>query len=325
MPNIVSNITTLPTELQTLLNENPQMFVDIMTSGMPWINEHFTVIESDGRTPLWNMEVVDFLRPAGDNWLPQQALKLGAKVPNFQDIDGDLEFPRSEILKMARSHVKKIAGAPSLKEAIQMKPFSYAFLSQIAAATGSLIETKGLFKGVRSASPTAQGTNLSMDGLNLKIGLGVASGDIPTSNVHTSVAGAIDETNAYTEVQELCQKTESNVALDGTPLNFYLSPSQYRAYCKSRRIANPNIVGPGETPDTIDDFDNIKFIKTPGLSGTQKHFISVKGNLFFCVPEGFMSPAITMVEDVKLYKTNILLSASVEYNFGKMLFTNTKP
>lgn len=325
MPNIVTDISLLPAELQTILNDNPQMFVDFMTTGMPWINQHFTVIESDGRTPLWSMEVVDFLRPAGDDWRPQNALKLGAKVPNFQDIDGDLEFPRSEIIKMARSHVKKVAGAPTLKEAIQMKPFAYAFLSQLAGATGSLIETKGLFKGVRSGSPTAQGTNLSMDGLNLKIGQGVASGDIPASNVYTSVAGTIDATNAYNEVLQLCQKTDANVALDGTPLNYYISPSQYRAYCQGRRAANPNTVGPGETPTTVDDFDNISFVKTPGLSGSQKHFISVKGNLFFCVPEGFLSPAIRMIEDVKFYKTNVMLSATVEYNFGKALFTNTKP
>lgn len=325
MPNLIHNINTLPTEVQTLLNENSQVLVDAMTEGMPWIRDHFTIVENDGRTALWNIEVLDFLRPAGQDWNPVQALKFGAKVPVFEDIDGDLEIPRDQILSMARSHVKNIAGASGIKDVLQSNPFAYSFIGLLGGKTGSLLEQKGLFKGVRSGAVGAQGTGLSLNGMNYRITQGVASGDIPAANVYTSPAGALDALTQYNEVQEICQKTASNEALDGTPMNFYLSPNNYRLYKKGRRLANPNTVSTDEKPTTVDDFDNISFVLSPGLNGSNRQYINKKENQFFAMPDGMVaSPVITMVPDVKVFKTNIFTSAWVGYNFGKLLFTNTR-
>ncbi len=325
MPNLIHNINTLPTEVQTLLNDNSQVLVDSMTQGMPWIKDNFTIIESDGRTALWNIEVLDFLRPAGQDWLPVQALKLGAKVPVFEDIDGDLEIPRDQILAMARSHVKHIAGAGSIKDVLGMNPFAYSFIELIGSRAGSLLEQKGLFKGVRSGAVGAQGTNLSLNGMNLRITQGVASGDIPAANVYTSPGGALDAAAQYSEVLEVCQKTASNEALDGSPMNYYLSPNNYRLYKKGRRLANPTTVSTDEKPTTVDDFDNISFVLCPGLNNSNKQYINRKENQFFAMPEGLIaSPVITMIPDTKVFKTNLFTSAWVGYNFGKLVFTNTR-
>lgn len=325
MPNLIHNINTLPTEVQTLLNDNPQVLVDFMTQGMPWIADNFTIIENDGRTALWNIEVLDFLRPAGQDWLPVQAVKLGAKVPTFEDIEGDLEIPRDQILSMARSHVKKLSGAGTIQEVLQSNPFAYSFIQLIGSRTGSLIEQKGLFKGVRSAAVGAQGAGLSLNGMNLRIAQGVASGDIPASNVYTSPVGALDAAGQYSEVLNICQKTTSNVSLDGTPMNYYLSPSNYRLYKQGRRLAYPNTVSVNDNPQTVDDFDNIRFVISPGLAGSDKQYINKKENQFFAMPDGLVgSPVITMVPDIKVMKSNIFTSAWVGYNWGKLLFTNTR-
>jgi hypothetical protein len=325
MPNLINNISTLPSEVQTLLNDNSLVVIDSMTQGMPWINEHFTVIENDGRTPLWNIEVLDFLRPAGQDWLPVQALKYGAKVPVFEDIDADLEIPRSQIIEMARSHVKHLANAGTMRDAINMHGYAYSFVELVSSSTGKLIEQKGLFKGVRSAAVGAQGAGLSLNGMNFRITAGVASGDIPASNVYTSPVTALDAAGQYNEVKEICQKTESNVTLDGTPLNYYLSPKNYRLYKQGRRAANPNTVGPNDSPETVDDFEHIKFVVSPGLSGSDKQYINKKENQFFAMPDSFVaSPLLTVVNDVKVYKTNLFTSAWIGYNFGKIVFTNTR-
>jgi hypothetical protein len=323
--HVEPNISSLPVEVRALLNANPVIFTDFMTQGMPWIQEHFTIIESDGQTPMWSIEALDFLRPAGDDWLPQDAVKLGAKVPKFADIDGDLSIPRSQIINMARSHVKNVAKAPSLKEALKMGTFAYGFIGLLTTKAGSLIEQNALFRGVRSNTTGALGSGLSMDGLNLKIATGVALGDIPAGNVRVT-GGAIADADVYAEVNELAQKTAGNVAYDGKPMNLYLSPTMYRKYVQARRAANPSeqlLALPD--PTTVDDFPNITFVKTPGLNGSQKMFISIKGNLFFCLPEGFWQPKITMIEDIKAWKTNLLFSGCVEYNYGKLVFTNDRP
>lgn len=325
MPNLIHNINTLPTEVQTLLNENPQVLVDFMTTGMPWIANNFTIIESDGRTALWNIEVLDFLRPAGQDWLPVQALKLGAKVPVFEDIDGDLEIPRSQVLEMARSHVKKIAGAGSIQEVLQSNPFAYSFIQLIGSRVGSLLEQKGVFKGVRSNAVGAQGTGLSLNGMNLRITQGVASGDIPASNVYTSPVGALDAAGQYSEVLNVCQKTASNTTLDGTPMSYYLSPTNYRLYKQGRRLANPTTTSLSDNPETVDDFDNIRFVISQGLSGSDRQYINKKENQYFAMPDGLLSsPVITPILDTKVVKTNFFTSAWVGYNWGKLVFTNTR-
>ena len=323
--HVEPNISTLPVEVRTLLSQNPVIFTDFMTSGMPWIQEHFTIVENDGQTAMWSIEALDFLRPAGDDWLPQDAIKLGAKVPKFEDIDGDLNIPRSQIISMARSHIKNIAKAPNLKSALANPMFAYGFIELLTKQAGSLLETNSIFRGVRSNTVGAVGSGLSMNGLNFKIAAGVASGDIPAGNVRAT-GGAISDANVYNEVKELAQKTAGNVAYDGKPMNLYLSPAMYRKYVQSRRAAFPTeqlLNAPD--PTSPDDFSNITFVKTPGLNGSQKMFISVKANLFFCLPEGFWQPKITMIEDVKNYKTNLLFSGTVEYNFGKLVFTNDRP
>jgi len=325
MPNLIHDISTLPAEVQTLLNENPEIFVQYMTEGMPWINKHFTVIQSDEHTALWNLEVLDFLRPASDDWDPVQALNLKAKIPKFEDLDGDLEIPRSQIINMARSHVKRVANAGSLKDVLGNNNFAYSFLTMLAGRVGSLLETKGVFTGVRSSTPGVKGTNFSLNGMNYRITQGVASGDIPSGNVYTSPGGTYTAAQAYTEVREICQKTEGKPEIAGKPMDYFLSQTAYRLYNEGRRAANSNTIGPNDRPQTVDDFDNIRFVITPGLTGSLKQFINTKANQFIGFPEDFVqAPLVTLIPDTKVYKANIFTSAWVGYNYGPLVFTNTR-
>lgn len=300
-----------------------EIITDVLIDGEAKIKELYQLLVTDNKSPLINLQIMDVLRAASDDFSPSAgALQFGARIPTFEDVDIDLQFTTGEIQALYRSYLQFVKGLSSEKEVLA-NPFEVFFISQILRqARANLIE-RASWKAVKNAANL--GSAYAITGLLAKMTAGrQAGGDIPSSNVLTSAA-TIDATNAYDQALALCGVVESqNQAMLETALQFRASPGQIRLINRARQLKFPNLVLPNETMDTMDGYDNIKLVADVGLVGKQTQIITPASNMNFVCNEDVSAYTLTVVKDVKATKINIRMSVGFDYGFGKFTFLNDK-
>lgn len=324
--NLVNSVKfdNLPTELAETISNTPEIMNTYLADGWGKIRDDFEVREQDDRTPLLSMEVMDIMRVASDDFDPSaDAVKFGARLPTFNDIDIDLSLRRSDLINFYRTYLKNVIGFKNLNDLIA-NPWPLFFAKEILEKAGRDLAYNSTFRGVKN--PAGSGSLTVMNGLLYKFaeGRGVG-GDIPTGNLLTNaLTGAQFDAAVYDQANELAQLTELNPDIAGRPMKIYMSPVTYRLYKETRRLKSPNTISLSEQPKVLDNFPNIEIKIELGLSNKRFMFISLPKNLFFVLNENYQNFNAKMVENVKGWETNFMFSADVNYGVGKYLFMNTR-
>lgn len=318
------NIDNLPAELEETISRNPIVFNEFLIDGFSRIREDFHVMESDDKTPLVTMAVMDILQPAKDDFDPTpDAVKFGAKLPEFHDIDIDLSLKRSEILNFYRSYLKYVVGLKTQEDVLR-NPWPLFFLQQILQKAGHDLAIITAYRGVRNNSQ--KGALHVLNGLLYKMTQGRATGgDIPSGNVYNSATSANDfDADVYDEINEIAQLTEADPTLAGREMEMRMSARTYRLFRATRRAKSPETIGLADMPTKLDDFPHIGIKVEDGLGAKRFAFITVPGNLHFTFNQNYDNFNAKMIEDVKGWKLNLMFSADVNYGFGKYLFSNNR-
>ncbi|SDM41577.1 hypothetical protein [Siphonobacter aquaeclarae] len=324
--NLVNSVdfSSLPAKLQETISANPIVFNQFLVDGFAKIREDFIVDESDEKTPLISMEVRDILQPAKDAFDPTpDAVKFGARMPEFHDIDIDLSLKRSDVLTFYRSYLKYVTGLKSQQDVLN-NPWPLFFLQQILEKAGHDLATVSAYRAVRNDAQ--KGAGYVMNGLLYKLAEGrTTGGDIPAANVYDSVTDAAGfDADVYDEINEIAQLTESLPELAGRAMTMEVSARTYRLYKATRRAKSPNTVGLGEQPSTLDDFPNISLKVEAGLGNRRFSWLTVPGNKFFTFNQGFENFNAKLMEAIKGYEANLFFSADVNYGVGKYVFSNDR-
>lgn len=317
-------IADLPDALEAIIGQNPRLINDYVSDGFSKIRQDFVVDETDDKTPLINMQVMDILQPAKDDFNPtEDAIKFGARLPEFHDIDIDLSLKRSSVLNIYRSYIRFVTGLKSQKDVLD-NPWPLFFLKEVMMKAGHDLAVFSAFRGVRTNNQV--GALKVLNGLLYKFTAGRGGGgDIPTGNVFDSTTDAAGfDADAYDEINSIAQLTEADDKLAGRPLIMYVSAATYRKYRGVRRAASPNIVSLNDFPETLDDFPNIRFKVEEGLGNKRFSFITVPNNLYFILNENYTNFNLKMIEDVKGWSMNVMFSADVNYGVGRWIFSNDR-
>lgn len=325
--NLVNSVKfdNLPNELADTISSTPEIMNMYLANGWGKIRSDFEVREQDDRTPLLSMEVMDIMRVASDDFDPSaDAVKFGARLPTFNDIDIDLSLRRSDLINFYRTYLKNVIAFQSL-DALISNPWPLFFAEQILEKAGRDLAYNSTFRGVKN--PAVKGSLTVMNGLIYKFAEGRGSGgDIPTDNVKNIAAMTANDFDAdvYDQTNELAQLTESNPDISGRPMTVYMSAPSYRKYKATRREKSPNTISLSEQPAQLDDFPHIKIKVEEGLGNKRFQFISLPKNLFFVLNENYQNFNAKMIENVKGWEANFMFSADVNYGVGKYLFMNNR-
>lgn len=320
------DFSTLPDQLKSLISKNPIIVREALFDGWNSIRQTFQVIETDEKTPLISLQIMDILKPASDDFDPTaDAIKFGARLPEFHDIEVDLSLKRSQVLAHYRSYLKYVSGLKTQNEVVA-NPWELFLLKEIVFKIGRDLAVVSAFRGVRNN--TQKGAIHSLNGLLYHLTAGRASGDIPAGNVYDSMTaaatGAAFDDDVYDEVNAVAALTEGNADLAGMPMTMYMSQRTYRLYCTTRRAKSPNTISLGDKPTTLDDYPNISISVEQGLGNKRFCFLTQEGNLFFFFNENYQNMNVKMIENIKGWELNILLSAGVQYGVGRLIFSNNR-
>ncbi|MGF7217494.1 hypothetical protein GGR92_003668 [Spirosoma lacussanchae] len=313
----------LPDALMQTFSGRREIITDVLTDGEAKIRELYQILVTDNKSPLINLQIMDILRAASDDFNPSEgALQFGARIPEFEDVDIDLQFTTGEIQTLYRSYLQYVKGLKSEKEVLA-NPFEVFFISEILRTGRANLVEKGSWKAVKNAANT--GSAYAITGLLAKMTAGRgANGDIPESNVFEAAA-AITDANAYDQAISLCKTVEAaNEAMLEIPLQLRCSPGMARSINRQRQAKFPNTVRPNESMVTVDGYDNITVTPDVGLAGKQTMVITPGSNMNFVCNEDVSAYTLTVVKDVKAIKINIRMSVGFDYGFGKFTFLNDK-
>lgn len=316
----------LPTQLQEVINNSPVIVRENVFDGWASIRADFEVLETDAKTPLLSLQIMDILKPATDDFDPTaDAVKWGARMPDFHDIEIDLSLKRSQVLSYYRSYLQFVSGLKTQNEVLA-NPWPLFLLGEILKKAGRDLAVVSAYRATRNNAQ--KGALYVLNGLLYHFTAGRASGDIPAGNVHDSVTayatGAGFDAAVYDEANAIAQKVEGNADLAGQPLILHMSPRNYRLYKTTRRAKSPETITLGENPTVLDDFPNISIKVDQGLSNKRFMFITTPGNLFFTFNENYQNMNIKMIEQVKGWELNIVFSAGITYGVGRLIFSNNR-
>lgn len=317
------DFSKLPAALMQVFDGRKEIITDVLTDGEAKIRELYQLLVTDNKSPLVNLQIMDLLRSASDDFLPTAgALQFGARVPEFEDVDIDLEFTIGEIQTLFRSYLQYVKGLTSEKDVLA-NPFEVFFLSEILRTSRANLAEKASWKAVKNAANL--GSAYAITGLLAKLTGGrAAGGDIPAGNVLT-VADTIDDSNAYDQAIALCKVVEAqNQAMLEIPLQLRCSPGLARSINRQRQAKFPQLVRPNETMRAIDGYDNIILTPDVGLVGKQTMAITPGSNLFFVCNEDVSAYTLSVDKTVKSVQLSIRMSVGFDYGFGKFVFLNSK-
>jgi hypothetical protein len=317
------DFSKLPTALMQVFDGRKEIITDVLTDGEAKIRELYQLLVTDNKSPLVNLQIMDLLRAASDDFNPTAgALKFGARVPEFEDVDIDLEFTIGEIQTLYRSYLQYVKGLTSERDVLA-NPFEVFFLSEILRTSRANLAEKASWKAVKNVANL--GSAYAITGLLAKLTAGrAAGGDIPADNVLT-VAAAINDSNAYDQAIALCKVVEAqNQAMLEIPLQLRCSPGMARSINRQRQTKFPQLVRPNENMRAVDGYENIIITPDVGLVGKETMAITPGSNLFFVCNEDVSAYTLSVDKTVKSVQISIRMSVGFDYGFGKFIFLNSK-
>ena len=319
-PNL--DITQIPSELLAHVEANPEIISDIIQDGFQQVANDFDVRYAEDEEVITSMRVMDTLRVASDDFKPAKGADFKTRKWKLQEVDADFFIPRSQILAIAKSYLRKVKGLGNV-QAVLDNPFETFFLEEIIQGQGLFLRENTAWKGDADAAQV--GSLTAMDGLLLKLIAGAAGGgDIPAANTLTHVGAFAGVEEIYEHVQALCEKYDDNLPrLAETSTEIRLSRSMWKKYNQGRRAKFPDHVGPNETATSPDDHDNKKFVIDPGLAAKESVIITPPNNLFFGT-DGAIKPRLSIQPQIKGWEVNIFLRGAFDYAHGPFIVRNNK-
>jgi hypothetical protein len=331
------NITNLQAVLLENIADIQTIFGLKMSNGFDEKrNGDFLVMPTKDKVPLVRDSTNPILQPGrtGSTNFTNDAVVLKSRIGQILPFKADLKLDEVTLYNWSRSYLaKKKATDPS--DIYSFEAMSY-YMGRIMTQAGSDIN-QALFKGVYNAAGGVGGVNL-FDGLNAKMLMGFTAvglggiGDIPVGNVYAAAA-TINQANILTEIQKLV-----NVIIDTDVLQEYVEedgslylPFQHYAFMKNAIAAQPVTKGDEVVMKEGSDYrlamlPNTIIKHRKMLNGTQKHFWTPDGNLFYLAPEGTSEDisSITVEKADRAIKIFMDGEGGVDYADGRLLVTNDK-
>ncbi len=323
MATLAYDFSKMPTALMQVFDGKKEIITDVLIDGEAKIRELYNLLVTDNKSPLVNLQIMDILRAASDDFTPTAgALAFGARVPSFEDVDIDLQFTTGEIQTLYRSYLQYVKGLSSEKDVLA-NPFEVFFLEQILKTARANLVEKASWKAVKNTSNT--GSAYAITGLLAKMTAGRGgSGDIPAGNVHTAAA-TITDANSYEQALALCAVVESaNQAMLEIPLQLRCSPGMARSINRRRQALFSATLRPNDVMRQVDGYENITVTPDVGLSGKSTMVITPGSNLNFICNEDVTAYTLSVEKTVKAINVNIRMSVGFDYGFGKFTFLNDK-
>lgn len=316
------DVSSLPQDVMRLVEEQPALITDILQHGFESLQNDFTVRYLQDESYLYSLTSFDVARVADDDFKPQKAAALGLRKAKLQSVDYDFYIARDQVINIALSHVRKFTGVTDLNAALD-NPLALMFLQEVLKAQGGYMRKNGSFKGSRN--PTGIGAGSAIDGILKKLSAGVATDeDIPETHVVTPAA-ALDDSNTYDHVQAVCDAVlKYKEDLLDYDLECRLSTGTKQKYDRGRRAKFPQHVKPGEEATSPDEYSKIKFVTDPGLAEKDTIIITPKSNLIFGMDANVGLNKITVKDDIKGLKVNVLFRGLFDYAYGNFVFHNGK-
>lgn len=316
------DVTQIPSELMAHVEANPEIITDIIQDGFQQVSNDFDVRYAEDEEVITSMKVLDTLRVASDDFQPAKGASFGTRKWKMQEIDADFFIPRSQILSIAKSYLRKVKSLGTVQQVLD-NPFETFFLNEIIQGQGLFLRENSSWKG--DADGTKVGSLFAVDGLLLKMITGAAGGgDIPAANTLTVAGAFADDAAVYYHVQELADKYDDNLPrLAESSAEVRLSRTMWKRYNRGRRILFPDHVGPKETTLSPDEHDNKKFVVDSGLAGKETVLVTPPNNLFFGT-DGAIQPRLSINPILKGWEVNIFLRCAFDYAHGPFIVRNNK-
>lgn len=242
----------------------------------------------------------------------------------------DLKLDETQIYAWSKTYLaKRTAVDPS---DIYSFPAINWYMEQVIAQIGKDVHG-AVYKGVYNASGTS---NVDItDGLDVLFDLGYATtgtgavGDIPADNMITS-ATTITQSNILSEIQALAMRffevMDEPLEEDGVyaidPMHYVLMINALNAQLSN----SSQIVYRDGATIRLSALPNIAIEPRSWLKGTQKHFITLAGNLAVLGPEENTEdvPSIDIEKADRSIKIFIDGEFGINYCDGRVLFMNSK-
>ncbi|MCU0336314.1 MAG: hypothetical protein MUF12_00495 [Sediminibacterium sp.] len=300
-------------------------------------NGDFLVMPTRDKVPLVRDSTNPILQPGrtGTTNFTNNAVELKSRIGEIKPFKADLKLDEVTLYNWSRSYLaKKKATDPS--DIYSFEAMTY-YMGRILAQAGKDI-SNAVYKGVHNPAGGVGGVHL-FDGLNAKMLEGfttVANGgveDIPATNVYAA-ANTINQANILGEINKAVQVIVDSETLaeyveeDGS----YYLPFQHYAMMKNALAAQPVTKGDEVVMKTgtheyrLSLLPNTIIKHRPMLNGTQSHFWTPDGNLFFLAPEGTTEDisSITIENADRSLKIFMDGEAAVDYADGRLIVKNNK-
>lgn len=242
----------------------------------------------------------------------------------------DLKLDEKQIYAWSKTYLAKRTAVDSSD--IYSFPAMQWYMNEVTRQIGKDVHG-AVYKGVYNATGTS---NVDItDGLDILFDQGYATsgagfvGDIPADNMITSAA-TITQSNILTEIQALAMRffevmdepLEENGVYAIDPLHYVMMINALNAQLSN----SSQIVYRDGGAIKLSALPNITIEPRSWLKGTQKHFITLEGNLAVLGPESTTEdiPSIDIEKADRSIKIFIDGEFGINYCDGRVLFMNSK-
>lgn len=328
-------ITDLHSELQRNMEDVNKIFGLKMVNGFNLKKDGtFNVLPCADKVPLVRDEISAILQPGrtGTTNYTNDVVALKSRIGVKTAFKFDLKLDEQTLFAWSNAYLsKKKPTDPT--DIYSFQAMSY-YMGRIYDGAGRDINN-AMYKGVYNAAGGVG--NTFMDGLGVKFTKGALAtgsggdGDIPAGNVVTA-ATTITSANILAEISKIVTAIIANTDLEAyleESATYYL-PLQHKMMIIEALEALPTLRDSVVSKDANGDYRLSKLPNTvikskPMLSGTQKHFWSPDGNLFFLAPEAGSDISSIVIEK---YDRSIKIlgdsEAGVDYADGRLIVMNNK-
>lgn len=331
-------INDLAIELQRFIADYTKIFGLKMANGFDEKrNGDFTVLPIKDKVGLVRDATTAVLQPGrtGSTNFTANNVALASRIGELKPFKGDLLLSEVILYNWSKAYIaQKKASDPT--DIYSFEAMSY-YMGRIFAQCGKDI-TQAVYKGVYNPTGGVGGVNL-FDGLGAKFLQGFTAvgsggiGDIPASNVYAAAA-TINQSNILAEIQKLVDVVVADETLAEyveENATMYL-PFQHYAAMQAAKAALAVTTGDQVVFKGDDGIYRLTILPNtvikhrPMSNGTQKHFWTPEGNLFFLTPEGAAEDIASITTEKADRSIKIFLDgeAAVDYADGRLLVMNNK-
>ena len=315
MPETI-DFSALPDRLKNYsLKHNSKILTKLMIDGMAFL-QYVQLLIGNDEVSLTEMVLSEVLQPGGkDDFNPKGGFKPKPRIGKVRPCKVDMTFKHSDITRIWKSYLGELAKATARNSPYDL-PFESFFVEQIIKKAQNDLRLKAAFKGVLKADGTAAAD--TMTGWLTLIKNRVTSLEIPTANVF---AGApITSSNAIDQFRGV-KKLISDEYRD-LPLVCFAAPSKIEAYMEDYQITHGSLPYNTEFKKNTLDGSNIRFIAEPGMSGSDRIFITLEENMFWLADNVANTSSIIIEKEKRNIHVLMDFECAPEFGIDELIWTN---